>query len=191
MLIYRKKELKKAKTVIIKLNKRGFTITEIVIAVVIFVSVFVGLILMSTSTRTETSKSINYLRALQLAQEAVDWINAAPFSEVTDSNLAFLRGSLVDPSTGESVKLPVGENEKKSISETKYPKDYSKCYYYRTVKIDDIGEIPNSRFLKKVTVGIYWNEGKKPKSIESTSKEPDRMRKLFLSTVIFNNKAYY
>lgn len=172
-------------------NKKGFTIAEIVIATVIFVVVFTGIFYMSTSTRAETSKSINYLRALELAQEAVDWINAAPFADVNETNLAILSGSLVDSSNGNSIKIPSGDNAKKSIDETKYPKDYSKCYYYRTIKIDNINGMPNNRFLKKITVGIYWNEGKEPKRIETGSGEPDRMRKLFLSTVIFDNKAYY
>ena len=173
-----------------KIKRKAFTITEIVVATGIFSAVFIALYFLTTSSRTETAKSINYLRALQLAQETVDWINSTPFNKVTKSNLAFLEGSLVDPGTGNSVKIPVGNNAKSTGSPT-YPKEYSKCYFYRTIKIDDLSSSPVSRFLKKITVGIYWNEGRAPKKIEAVSGEPDRMRKLILSTLIFNEKEYY
>ena len=172
-------------------NRKAFSLTEIIVATVVFVAIFTALGLLTSSTRTDTSKSINYLRALQLAQEAIDWVNSAPFSEVTDNNIAFLRGSLVDSSTSKSVKINIGSNGKSSIEKAFYPEDYSKCFYYRTVEIDDLKGIKNNRFLKKITVGVYWNEGKMPKNIETASKEPDRMRKLFLSTIIFNEKEYY
>ena len=172
-------------------NRKAFSLTEIIIATVVFVAIFTALSLLTSSTRTDTSKSINYLRALQIAQEAVDWVNSAPFSEVTDTNIAFLRGSLVDPSSNNSVEIMTAPNGKSSIEKLKYPDDYSKCFYYRTVEIDKLDGIPNNRFLKKITVGVYWNEGKMPKNIETASKEPDRMRKLFLSTIIFNEKEYY
>lgn len=175
-----------------QIDKRAFTIAEITVATAVLILMFASLMLVNTSSRAETSQSINYLRALQLAQEAIDWINSAPFSEVTESRISFLEGSLVDPSSGNSIKMPVGENAKNSIDSPQYPDDYSKCYFYRTIQIEDLkDEVPNGRFLKKVTVGIYWNEGKVPKKIESTSNEPDRMRKLMLSTIIFNEKEYY
>lgn len=173
-------------------GRKGFTITEIIVATAVFVVLFSAIMWMSTSSRAESSKSINYLRALELAQEGIDWVNSTPFGDVTDSNLSFLHGSLVDPSTGDSIKMPVAENAKNSVSETKYPQDYSKCYFYRTVKIEELNSsVPYGRFLKKVTIGIYWNEGKTPKKIEAASGEPDRMRKLYMSTIIFDDKAYY
>ena len=172
-------------------NKKGYSLAEVVIATVIFAGIFTGLILLTTSSRTETSKSINYLRALQLAQEAIEIINSSPFEKVTDSNLSFLSGSLIDPATNKSVKILAGNNAKNTISEFNYPDDYTKCYYYRTIKINDLSSIPNNRFLKKITVGVYWNEGKIPNKLESTSGEPDRMRKLELSTIVFDEKAYY
>lgn len=175
----------------IKVYKKGFTMTEIVIACIVMAVLFASLSWMTTSSRTESSKSINYLRALELAQEAVDWVNSTPYAEVTETNMAYLKGSLVDPSTGASIKMLVGANAKSSVTETNYPADYSKCYYYRTVTIDNLDSVPHGRFLKKITIGIYWNEGKPPTHIETTSGEPDRMRKLFMSTIIFDDKAYY
>ncbi len=127
-----------------------------------------------------------------MAQEAIDWVNSAPFEEVTEQNIALLSGSLMDSSTSKSVVIPTAPNGNGSIEKPTYPDDYSKCFYYRTVEIEKLDGIPNNRFLKKVTVGVYWNEGKTPKNIENAfSKEPERMRKLFLSTLIFNEKEYY
>ena len=174
-----------------KKNNKGFTITEIVIATVIFVAVFAALALMLNSSRAETSKSINYLRAMQLAQETIDWINSTPFEEVTENKLSTISGSLVDSYTNKSVPIPIGENANNTVTDPEYPEDYSKCYYYRTIKIDELNNVPNGRFIKKVTVGIYWNESKVPKQLVAASGEPDRMRKIVLSTIIFNEKEYY
>lgn len=177
-----------------KNNRKAFTISEIVVATAVFVVLFSSIAWMSTSSRADSSKSINYLRALELAQEGIDWVNSTPFSEVNESNLAILQGSLVqvdDSGKYVSIKMPVAENAKGSVSETKYPDDYCKCFFYRTVKIENLNSTPNGRFLKKITIGIYWNEGKTPKTLETTSGEPDRMRKLYMSTTIFDDKAYY
>ncbi|MBP5470960.1 MAG: hypothetical protein J6Z11_17155 [Candidatus Riflebacteria bacterium] len=141
-----------------------------------------------SSSRTETSKSTNYLRALELAQEAIDWINSAPFKEVTDDNLQLLKGNLVNG------KIATGNNAKNSITEPKYPDTYSNAYYYRTIKIEPDTEFNANvrRFLKKVTVEVYWNEGTAPNNLEATNNGvPLRTRKLMLSTIIFNDEAYY
>ena len=174
------------------MNKnKGFTITEITIATVIFVSLFMTLFLLLNSSRSETSKSINYMRAMQLAQETIDWINSTPFEDVTDNKLSILNGSLVDSYSNKSVPIPIGENANNTVSDPEYPADYTKCYYYRKLNIDNLDSAPNGRFLKKVTVTVYWNESKVPKKIDTGSGEPDRMRKITLSTIIFNEKEYY
>lgn len=176
----------------VRIRKKGFTITEIVIATVVFVGLFTALFLLLNSSRTETSKSINYMRAMQLAQETIDWVNSTPFEEVTNLKLSILNGSLVDSYSNKSVPIPIGENANNTVSNPEYPEDYSKCYYYRTLKIDDLDSLPNGRFLKKVTVTVYWNESMVPKKIDAPSGEqPDRMRKITLSTILFNEKEYY
>lgn len=172
--------------------RKAFTVTEIVVASSIFIVIFFALSLLTTTSRTETSKSINYLRALELAQEAVDWVNAAPFDQVNDNNLELLRGSLVSASDNQSVKIPVGNNASSGgVQEPHYPNDYNRCYYYRTVEIEPLNGVPNNRFLKKIVIKIFWNEGKAPNQLEPASGEPDRMNKLILSTIIFNEKEYY
>ena len=168
-------------------NKKAFTLTEIVVATIVFITVFISLSLLTSASRTETSKSINYLRALELAQEAIDWVDNLPFSEVNEDKLRFLEGSLIDSATNNSVTLTPGSNGKNTVNGVKYPDDYTKCYYYRTFEIIDLP----SRFIKKVKIGVYWNEGKMPSKIETVSGEPDRMKKLFLSTIVFDEKAYY
>ena len=174
------------------INKKAFTITEIVVATVVFVGLFTTLSLLLNTSRTETSKSINYMRAMQLAQETIDWVNSTPYEKVDNNTLSILNGSLVDSYTHNSVAIPVGENANNTVTDPQYPDDYSKCYYYRTVKVDNLDSVPNGRFLKKVTVSVYWNESKVPKSLVSASSgEPDRMRKIILSTLIFNEKEYY
>ena len=171
-----------------RFKKKAFTVTEIVIATIIFIEAFVAIIMLLSSSRTETSKSRNYLRALELAQEAIDWVNSAPFKDVKDENLELLRGNLVNG------KIVTGNNAKNSITESNYPEDYSNAFFYRTVTIEPDTEFNADvkRFLKKVTVGVYWNEGTTPKNLETTENGvPLRTRKLMLSTIIFNDEAYY
>ena len=174
-----------------RINKKAFTITEIVVATVVFVGLFTAIFLLLNTSRTETSKSINYMRAMQLAQETIDWVNSTPFEDVTDNKLSILNGSLVDSYSNKSVPIPIGENANSTVTNPEYPDDYSKCYYFRKLTIDNLDSVPNGRFLKKVTVTVYWNESKVPKKIDSTSGEPDRMRKITLSTILFNEKEYY
>ena len=171
-----------------KFKKKAFTVTEIIIATAIFTAAFIALITLLSSSKKETSKSTNYLRALELAQEAIDWVNSTPFKEVKDENLELLRGNLVNG------KIATGDNAKNSITDAKYPDDYSSAFFYRTVTIDPDTEFNEEvrRFLKKVTVGVYWNEGTAPKNLETTENGvPIRTRKIMLSTIIFNDKAYY
>lgn len=164
-------------------KKKGFTITEIVIAAAVFLSIFAALMLLNKSSRTDTSKSINYLRAMELAQEAIDFINSTPFSEATKDNFDFLSG-LVS-------KVQLGQNGG-ARTEYSYPEDYAKCYYYRDITIDDISSIPNNKYLKKISVEVSWNEGKVPNQIEAIGGgKPDRMRRVVLSTVLFNDKESY
>ncbi len=172
----------------IKYKKKAFTVTEIVLATAIFTAAFIAIIMLLSSSRTETTKSRNYLRALELAQEAIDWVNSVPFKEVKDENLELLRGNLVNG------QIATNNNAQNSIAEPKYPDEYSNAFFYRTVTIDDDdvfnGDI--KRFLKKITVGVYWNEGTVPKNLETTENGvPNRTRKLELSTIIFNDEAYY
>lgn len=171
---------------------RGFSFVEIVIATGLAVVLFSSIIWLITSTRVETSKSINYLRALQLAQETIDWLQTIPGDQLTPDIVQTFEGSLVDPQSEKSAKIEVNKREGNSGEQFRYPENYCAAWFYRKVSLEKIDQkIPGARFLRKATVQIFWNEGKRPTTLEPLSGNPDRMRKISMSVVLFDEDEYY
>ncbi|HAE39000.1 MAG TPA: hypothetical protein DCG57_10235 [Candidatus Riflebacteria bacterium] len=172
-------------------TNRGMSFVEVLLAVIIASLLFSSIIWFVSSTRVATGKSTNYLRALQLAQETIDWVHALEFSNLTEDKLSLLEGSLVDSQTGHSVVL-AKSNVTGKESVLAYPDDYCKSYFYRRIVLEKLSSVKSgSRLLKKVSVHIYWNEGQKPAQVDSLSAEPDRMRQITLSTLLFDERGYY
>ncbi len=172
--------------------RKGFSFVEIVVATGVGLVFFGGLIYFASTTRVETSKAENYLRALQIAQETIELIQAMPLSDTSGSNVQIFEGSLVDPGTGMSVKIPFNNSSGWQPFTRTYPSEYSKSWFYRKVRIAPApAGIPNARFIRKLTVDVFWNENKVPERIETIGAEPDRMRKLSLSTLIFDESEIY
>jgi type II secretory pathway pseudopilin PulG len=172
-------------------NKRAFSFVEIIVALTVSIVFFGGLIYFASSTRVETSKAGNYLRALQLAQETIELIQSAPHSDLTQARLQLFDGSIINAHTGNSIKIPVHSASSWQPATKKYPEQYNNAWFYRKVRIEPAGSTSTSRFLRKISVDIYWNEGKKPDKIDSIGAEPDRMRKLSLATLIFDESEHY
>jgi len=170
----------------------GFSFIEIIVATGVGLVFFGGLIYFASTTRVETSKAENYLRALQIAQETIELVQAMPVSEVTDSRVQIFEGSLVDPGTHQSVKIPFHSSSGWQPQTKTYPAEYCKAWFYRKIHIVPVSAgIPNARFMRKLTVDVFWNENKTPERIESIGAEPDRMRKLSLSTLLFDESEVY
>lgn len=175
-----------------RIPQRGFSLVEVVVAFAISLVCFGGLIYFAASTRAETSKAENYLRALQIAQETIELIQSTPFEELTPAKLQMFEGSLVNPATGKSVPLPAHPAAAWQPADKTYPDQYTNAYFYRKIKMKPAESgIPNSRFLKQVIVEVFWNEGKKPDKIEAIGGDPERMRKLSLPAVAFNEREPY
>ena len=174
-----------------KSGRQAFSFVEIIVALTIGVGCFTGLIWFASTTRVETSKAGNYLRALQIAQETIELIQSTPQSELTPTKIQIFEGSLVNPQTRNSVKIPVHNASAWQPATKNYPEQYNNAWFYRKVRMEQIGGGGSSRFLKKISVDVYWNEGKSPDKIDSLDSEPDRMRKLSLATLIFDESEYY
>ncbi len=175
-------------------NRRpvGFSFLEVLIATALATTMFASIIWLISTTRVETVKSVNYLRALQLAQETIAWLNAVPEDGLTNVNTRIMEGSLVDAQTGESIKIQSGSHGTDTPHELHYPKNYDSAWFYRRIILSEIDRTaPGARFMRKVTVKIYWNEGRRPDKIESLTEEPDRMRKIEMTTVLFKENEYY
>jgi len=170
----------------------AFSFVEIIVAFAVSAVIFGGLIFFATTTRKETSKAENYLRALQIAQETIELAQSTPIEELTQSKMQIFEGSLVNPQTGKSVSLPFNTASAWKPKNGMYPEQYNKAYYYRKVKIEPVeSSHPNARFMRKVIVEIFWNEGKIPEKIDSIGNDPDRMRKLSLAALVFDEREYY
>lgn len=173
-------------------GKKGFSFVEIIIALFVSIIFLGGLIYFASTTRVETSKAGNYLRALQIAQETIELIQSVPVKELSQSKIQLFEGSLVDPDSRKSVQLPFHADSVWQPQTKTYPEQYTNAWFYRKIKLEPVeNSFPNSRFMQKIVVEVYWNEGKAPDKIESIGDEPDRMRKLALATIVFDEGEVY
>ena len=168
-------------------RRRGFSFAEIIVAIMVVTMLAVPLFYLVTSTRTDTSKAINYLRAMELANEIIEWANVIPFNKIM--TLENAGGTLVEDLGGtmSSVKIPVQNNGMWSnlATELQYSNQYPVAFFYRTIDVSSITEnVPWRDYVAKVTVTVSWNEGKKPDVLDS----PDRMRKITLYSLVFNDR---
>lgn len=177
---------------------KAFSFVEILVAVFLLVVLVSPLLWMATGSRVETSKAINYLRALEIAQETISWVNGNPLNEKAIQALAAQSGSLVDPATGKSVAVMAGNSPIWSSfpgggSPITYSDQYTNAYFYRKVDIEKVGadESAYGEYLYRVTVNVYWNEGKVPVRIDAPDAEADRMRKISISTMVFDERRPY
>jgi hypothetical protein len=180
------------------LRVRGFSLVEIIMAVVAVTVMGVPIMWLLSSTRVETSRAINYLRALEIGYESIEWVQALAvdspdFGTFSQDESRSLSGAKL----GELVAYDVGQNPKwqammaKSLS---YPEQYYSPYFFREIKIEDAvspqektPKYSHAPFLKRVVVTVSWNEGKVPAKID----RPDRMRKIVLATLIFDDSQGY
>ncbi len=165
----------------------GFTFAEIMVAVLVVSVLAIPLSYLVTSTRTDTSKAINYLRAMELANEVIEWANVVPFDKI--KTLENAGGSLVEDMGGnlQSVKLPVTANGMWAglATQIQYSEQYPTAFFYRQITVGSITQsVPWRDYVAKVTVTVSWNEGKKPDVLDT----PDRMRKITLYALVFNDR---
>ncbi len=173
--------------------RRGFTFAEIIVAVLIAAMCAAPIVYMTMSSRKETSKAINYLRALELANEAIEWASLSSFEEL--EKLQNGQGSLQEQSgsgfTPVKVNLKPPENqdwvtEEVVADQIRYSEQYLNAFFFREVAVEEIGAGNgiDAGHLKKVTVTVLWNEGQVPEQLFDAK----RMRKITLSTLVGNDK---
>ncbi len=166
-------------------RRGGFSFVEVLIASVVGAAFFGSILWFVFSTRVETDKSANYFRALQIAQETLEWAQATPIALLNDRQMALLQGSLVDSQTGKSSTILPGVK----IS---YPDQYRPAYFFRKIHLEEVkGKGARGRFLREIRVEVFWNEGRMPERIEPVGADPDRMKKLTLATLVLDEAECY
>ncbi len=177
-------------------KRAGFSFVEILTGVLVFAGLSLPIIWVMTSTRTDTSKAINYLRALELAQETLEWIYLTPVDSEFEKKVSSLNGSLLKNEGGGYTPSPVDVSKNpfysgRLLNSLSYPVQYSNAYFLRTVDVSPVTTGPNAKRLKRVTVSIRWNEGKVPANLEVAGSQAEgaRMRKVVLSVLVMDKNS--
>lgn len=171
--------------------RAGFTFAELIIAVFVFSIISVPLYLLLSSTRTDTAKSINFMRAMELAQEGIEWVQLTENDQNFRLNAENFSGGLV-MENGASFKpaevMVAGNNRygNQLLPTVQYSEQYNTAWFYRMIKVEDVkGTQKYCRLLKKVRVSVFWNDGKKVKNLHDAS---GRSKKVVLETLILDGK---
>lgn len=175
--------------------RRAMGFVEVLIAVLVVTACAVPVIYMVTSSRTETSKAINYLRAVELANEVLEWASLAEFSQLDESTFAAFCGSLTEESSGNLIPANLAVTTPENLvwkadslmtGNLSYSEQYSNAYFYREVAITDVGDsYLQDGLLKKVTVTVKWSEAHRPANLNVAD---DRTRQVELSALLLNEK---
>lgn len=179
-----------------KRSPSGIGFVEIMIAIMLAAVCGIPIYLSVTSSRTETSKAINYLRAVELANEVIEWATVMPFDKLDEALLSGHALSLVEPAASGyspvAIKTtdPVYTQWKADglmAAGLRYPEQYNNAFFFRTVKIRTVEEpgLIAGNLLKEITVDVAWNEGQTP---ANPNVGTDRMRRISLSTYIYNDE---
>lgn len=173
-------------------RRKGLGLIEVVIALVIVVGAGIPILKMVIGSRTETSSSVNYLRAVELADEALEWASVSKFKDV--DKLKNLSGSIIEDngSTMTTAKINTKEagyaswkNSEVFQSELSYSTQYTTAFFYREIEVEPVtGSYFSDNLLKKVTVTVKWCEGYRPSNLNVPS---DRNRQVQLSLLVIND----
>lgn len=181
-----------------KKNIHGLTFAEIMVAVLIVFVVAMPIVYVTTSSRKDTSRAIFYLRAVELANETLEWATIIDYEDLTDETLQGYTGSITDSSSNgtKCVSLQINSKPKNKqwennllTKELKYPDQYAGQYYYRHAKVE---ELDNGN-LKKVTVKVKWAEDKRPKQVDKFDDKGNtdgRDRYVEMSVIILKERAF-
>jgi len=174
--------------------RQGISFVEVLVAVLIVAACAVPVVYMVTSSRTDTSKAINYLRAVELANEVIEWAQAVKFEDLESVGFSTYVGTLADDSTGSITPMPVGAAAPENpnwvsgnfaSNDLKYSEQYGNAFFYREVEFEDVTGVGylNDGMMKKMTVRVKWNEGSLPASLYN----PERDRQVELSVLLLND----
>jgi len=142
---------------------RGFSLPEIVLAVAAFAILAFPLYRSMQTVQTDTRKSINYFRAMELANEAIEYVRLLPVDKNFERNAEGFSGSILverADSSLEAARLMTGEHphyRDDLASNLQYSSQYNSAYFYRTVEVHTLSGADYSGLVRKVVVTVYWD----------------------------------
>lgn len=181
----------------------GFGFIEIMIAVILAAVATVPIFYMITSSRVDTTRAINYLRAIELANEVIEWVSVTPFEDrgvMSMSNqLSIINGSLVNAPSLDNLSarnVLVANTEYDPIVEITAPTDsityseqYNRNFFFREITVEPVTPNPVAPdLLKKVTVVVSWSENRVPPTPDLAA---GRDRRVEMSVLVLNDRNLF
>ncbi|NLI79818.1 MAG: hypothetical protein GX442_25660 [Candidatus Riflebacteria bacterium] len=166
-----------------RLRGRGVSLIEVVVGIGLAAICTIPILWLMTTTRTDTAKAVNYLRAVELAQEGMEWAAIGDVSTPTGrAQICGLSGSLVEAAGSGWRPVPVPATPAGGAGPLVYSAQYNQAFFFRTITVEDPPDgLPQSPYLALVTVTVWWNEGRVPPVLESLGGRPDRDRMVVLT----------
>ncbi|OQA05517.1 MAG: hypothetical protein BWY66_02439 [bacterium ADurb.Bin374] len=172
--------------------RKGFGFVEIIVATLIAAVCSIPIIMMVSSSRSETSKAINYLRAMELANEALEWAMIATDTANLDTNLSGCGGSLIvdvgggtlGPADVDTIDPlnPKWDADGIISRDIGYSDQYNTAYFLRSISVVPVTSGMGAGYMSEVRVEVKWNEGRAPTNLMDPA--GDRMRKITLTTLV-------
>lgn len=136
------------------MSKRGFSLSEVVMAVLVMTMCLIPVLLLLSSTRTDTSRGVHRLRMMELANETIDWIMVCPFERL-DQLAGFASGDITP------VPVVEGSNNRMKPFIVSNPSGMTYAAEYGTSikRLVTLKDIPDSNGnLKEAEVRVSWKE---------------------------------
>ncbi|PKL49019.1 MAG: hypothetical protein CVV42_07570 [Candidatus Riflebacteria bacterium HGW-Riflebacteria-2] len=171
------------------INRRraGFSFAEIVVAIAVFAMLAIPLYQSLHGVQTDTRKSINYFRAMELADEAIEYVRLLPVDHEFKQKAEGFSGSMLIEQSDDSfsaAKIAVGDNPRYRdflVSDIQYSEQYNPACFYRTVEVADLSGASYAGLLKKVVVTVYWDNASARNNLHDLSRKTN---KVVLATLI-------
>ena len=176
-----------------RIPRRGWGIVEAAISVLVGAILAIPLLYTLTGTRSDTTQAINYLRAMEIANEAIAWTTATPMTPKSEVALEQNSGSLVKAGGARLEPMPYRQGRNAtwaSNSQTlTYPDQYGRVYFHRTIDVQALqpAATDHRQFLSRVTVTVAWNERVPPAKIDT----PDREKKVVMTALVCDEMRGY
>lgn len=171
-------------------GRRGISFVEIVVTITVFAVMALPIYMSMSGTQSDTVKNISYLRAMELASEAIEYVKLLPMDKNFEKNATALSGSLfLDKPKSSAESIMTGSNKYYQdilADKLSYSDQYNPSFFYRTVQVGDMSGTPNASLLKKVIVTVYWDDGRPVKNLEDLD---SKTRKVELACLICDWRA--
>ncbi len=167
-------------------RRKGFSLPEIVVAVAAFAILAFPLYRSMQMVQTDTRKNIDYLRAMELASEAVEYVRLLPVDKDLERKAEGFSGSILVENADSSftaARLMTGDNPRYPglASSPQYSEQYDSACFYRIVEVSPLTGARHAKLLRKVIVTVYWNNDGPVKNLHDVN---NRTRKVVLATLL-------